>query len=361
MIPVYGAAGLQTQTYDCLYRLDGVPNYERNLRHLCHMIDVVAHSAIEYPIKLLALAEGAIQGFPDELNDWDPVAYARAGAIDLSGPVLAPLREKAVRWGIYLIGQAKTRMPEFPDRFFNTMFLVSPEGEIIHRHHKNVVFTIEHSTTPHDVYDEWVAMFGEGLDAFFPVARTPIGNIGASICMEGNFPEISRGLALNGAEIIYRPSSMENKVTQGAWEIQNRARALDNTCYVIAPNTGRHYIDEERAQGFFCGGKSMIVDYRGMVLHQNDTQEDCFVAAPIHIEALRYHRQTARNFNWIPHIKSEIFRLIYDRTVWPANLGQRHQGMRAEAANQVLNDTLRKLNEEGVFQPTSLPMPASPR
>ena len=105
----------------------------------------------------------------------------------------------------------------------------------------------------------------------------------------------------------------------------------------------------------------MIVDYRGSILHQNDSQEDCFVAAPIHIESLRYHRQTARNFNWIPHIKSEIFRLIYERAVWPVNLGQRCKGMQAEMANQVLNDTLRKLNEDGVFQPTELPMPSLAR
>ena len=134
-------------------------------------------------------------------------------------------------------------MAEFPDRFFNTGFIIDPSGAVVHLHRKNVVFTIEHTTTPHDVWDQWVAMFGDGLDAFFRVARTPIGNIGCLICMEGNYPELARGLMMNGAEIVYRPSSIENKISTGVWQIQNQARALDNNCYVVAPNTGYHTVD----------------------------------------------------------------------------------------------------------------------
>lgn len=360
MIPIYTAIGLQTRTFDCMYSLSDTPNYKRNLDHIVNMIDVAVLSSIENPVMLLALAEGAIQGFPDELRDWDAAAYAARGAIDIPGPVTDVLAERAMKWGIYIIAQAKARMPEFSDRFFNTMFIVDPSGNVIHQHRKNIIFTIEHSTTPHDVYDQWVEMFGEGLDAFFPVARTPIGNIGACICMEGNLPETARGVAMNGAEIIYRPSSMENKTTQGAWEIQNRARALDNACYVIAPNTGRHYIDDQQRQGFFCGGKSMIVDYRGSLMHVNDSHDDCFVSAPLNIEALRYHRSNAKNFNWIPHIRSELFRMIFDKSVWPANLSLKIKHMRREAAEEVMTQTVRKLEERGVFTRSALEPQPSP-
>lgn len=234
---IYNAIGLQTDTVDCKFRVGDAPDYEPNLRHLDHMIDMAVLHSLEYRPRLLVLCEGAIQGFPDEYHDWESAAYAASGAIDIPGPVTDRLAEKAVQWDLYLIGQAKARMPEFPDRFFNTAFIIDPAGEVIHLHRKNVVFTIEHTTTPHDVWDQWVAMFGDGLDAFFPVARTPIGNIGCLICMEGNFPELARGLMMNGAEIVYRPSSIENKISTGVWQIQNQARALDNNCYVIAPNT----------------------------------------------------------------------------------------------------------------------------
>ena len=43
----------------------------------------------------------------------------------------------------------------------------------------------------------------------FPVVDTEIGRIGTIVCMEGSYPETARGLAMNGAEIMYRPSYPE--------------------------------------------------------------------------------------------------------------------------------------------------------
>ncbi len=350
MEDIYNAIGLQTITYDCKYNIGDKPNYQKNLDHICRMIDTAILHSLEYPPKLVALCEGAIQGFPDEIHDWDPVEYARNGAISIPGPETDRLSEKAVQWKTFIIGQAKAKMAEFPDRFFNTMFIIDPNGKIIHQHRKNVVFPLEHSTTPHDVYDEWVKMFGEGLDAFFPVARTDIGNIGACICMDGNFPETARGLVMNGAEVIYRPSSAEYKVSLGIWEVQNRARAIDNNCYVIAPNTGYHYIDDNNTRGFFTGGRSMIVDYRGQVLMINYETGDAFVTAPINIRALRQHRAISKHLNWIPFIKSEIYKKIYEKPVWPKNLFIRKQPKRREAVEEILCQTIEKLKKAGIFE-----------
>lgn len=350
MVETYCAIGLQTNTYDCKQDIRDKPNYQRNLDHVCHMIDAAAYACLEHPPRLIALCEGAIQGFPDEIRDWEAADYARSGAVDIPGPETDRLAAKAVQWKAYVIGQMKSRMPEFPDRYFNTMFVIDPDGKIILQHRKNVVFTIEHSTTPHDVYDQWVQMFGTGLDAFLPVARTPIGNIGGNICMEGNFPELARGVALNGGEILYRPSSMENKISLGIWEVQNRARAVDNACYVIAPNTGYHYMKDDQTPGFFTGGQSMIVDYRGQVLQINQSTGDCFVSAPIHIDALREHRQKSKNYNWIPHMKNEIFRLVYQKEIWPKNLARKEAPKRRAAMEEVLYQTTRKLQEDGVFE-----------
>ena len=348
---IYNAIGLQTDTVDCKFRVGDAPDYERNLRHLDHMIDMAVLHSMEYRPRLLALCEGAIQGFPDEFHDWESADYARSGAIDIPGPVTDRLAEKAVKWGLYLIGQAKARMAEFPDRFFNTAFIIDPSGEIVHVHRKNVVFTIEHTTTPHDVWDQWVAMFGDGLDAFFPVAKTPIGNIGCLICMEGNYPELARGLMMNGAEIVYRPSSIENKISTGVWQIQNQARALDNNCYVIAPNTGYHTVDAAGTRGFVTGGHPMIVDYRGQIAHEIRTQGDAFVAAPINIEGLRQHRANARQNNWAPHMKTELYRLVYDKAVWPKNLAAHRPPQRREATDEIYFQTIRRLQEAGVQVP----------
>ena len=69
--------------------------------------------------------------------------------------------------------QCKARWPEvMPDRFFNTLFVISPQGEVVHRAAKNHLWCRERSCTPHDVYDRWVELFGDGIEAFYPVLRT---------------------------------------------------------------------------------------------------------------------------------------------------------------------------------------------
>jgi predicted amidohydrolase len=349
MIDIYNAIGVQVNTFDCKYDIKAKPDYKRNLDRICNMINSAVLHSLEYPPKLIALCEGAIQGFPDEFHDWEHVEYARSGAIEIPGPETDRLSEMAVKWDAFIIGQAKARKKEFPDRFFNVMFIIDPAGKVIHQHFKNVVFTVEHSTTPHDVYDQWVEMFGDGLDAFFPVAKTAIGNIGACICMEGNFPETARGLAMNGAEIIYRPSSAEYKVSLGVWEVQNRARAVDNTCYVLAPNTGHHYIDDDETRGMFPGGRSMIVDYRGQVMNINYETQDAFVTAPFNMHALRTHRTKSMHLNWLPQIKSEIFRMIYDKEMWPKNMAIDKAPERREAIQEVYRQTIDKLVKDGTF------------
>jgi len=349
MRDIYNAVALQMSFYDCMYNITDKPNYKRNLDHICAMIDRGIIHSLEYKPRLIALPEGAIQGFPDEYHNWDHIAYARRGAIHIPGAETDRLSEKASQYKVFIIGQAKEKMEEFPDRYFNTMFIIDPNGKIVHKHRKNVVFVPEGSVTPHDVYDEWVKMFGDGLEAFFPVAKTEIGNIGACICMEGNFPETARGLAVNGAEIIYRPSSIENKVSLGIWEVQNRARAIDNNCYVIAPQCGHHYISDDKLEGYWCGGRSMIVDYRGQVMNITYETGDSFVTAPFDIYALRKHRLESTHLNWLPHLKSEIYQKIYEKAIYPKNLAIKNALRRREERAEVYFKTIKKLQDEGIF------------
>jgi predicted amidohydrolase len=61
--------------------------------------------------------------------------------------------------------------------------------------------------------------------------------------MEASYPEAGRALAVNSAEIIYRPAYPESWVGPGSdmWTVQNRAHAIRNTCYCIAPNLGAYH------------------------------------------------------------------------------------------------------------------------
>ncbi len=235
MIDPYQAVALQTTVRHVTSRAE----VEKNLNHIGNMIDLVMHiCSLELPVRLIALGEGAVQGFADEILNLSPAEYAETMAAQIPGPETDFFGDKAKQHGCYIIATLKDTIPEFPDRFFNTVFIVDPNGDVIYKHRKNIVLFVEHSTTPHDVYDEWVAMHGDSLETFFPVARTEIGNIAGTVGVEGAFPESYRAFALNGAEILYRASLPEPWVSREIFEVQNRARAMDNTAYMIGPNTG---------------------------------------------------------------------------------------------------------------------------
>src|SRR3989442_6156449 len=91
----------------------------------------------------------------------------------------------------------------------------------------------------------WVGRYGRNLDAFWPVVDTEIGRLGIMMANEGSYPENARALALNGAEVVYRASYPHPATGNELFEIQSRARALDNNMYVVAPNMGTYYLFPE--------------------------------------------------------------------------------------------------------------------
>ncbi len=317
-IEQYMALALQPVMVGAKTRAD----FTRNLDHITELAFAARNvTEIELPVRLYSIPEGALQGFTDEIFDWDHVRYVEQLAIDIPGKETVYLGQLARALNAYIIAQAKATHPEFPERFFNCAFIIDPQGEVVHRHHKLQVFAREHSTVPHDVWDKWTELYGTGLDAFFPVADTDIGRIGCLICMEGSYPETARGLAMNGAEIINRPSYPEPYVGNGLWEIQNRARALDNTAYMVCPNPASY---APSAESHFpldmFGGKSMIVDYQGRVIAQHDSGGAAsYAGAIIDIEALRQYRSRSMWGNWLRDLRTEQFRLIYDRPLVEKN------------------------------------------
>ena len=237
----YMAVGLSTVVHGIGSRQD----IERNLQ----IVEDGIHAAvsiigINMPVRLIALAEGALTGFTDEIFDIPHVTAARDLFIDI------PARDRPARLARPAIrhvhrSQCKARWPEVIDkRFFNTLFVISRQGEIVHKAAKNHLWCRERSCVPHDVYDRSVELFGDGIDAFYPVLRTgDIGNIGTICCSDGEYPEAVRALAFNGAEVVYRPSEAV-PMTQmgmepgGTWLLQNRAHAHFNNVYMVCPNVG---------------------------------------------------------------------------------------------------------------------------
>ena len=87
--------------------------------------------------------------------------------------------------------------------------------------------------------------------------RTSVGNLGLLICYDMRFPEISRILTVNGANILASPSAwVAGFMKQEHWEIMVKARAIENGVYVIAPN---------QVGNIYCG-HSMVIDPFGSTL-----------------------------------------------------------------------------------------------
>jgi hypothetical protein len=89
----------------------------------------------------------------------------------------------------------------------------------------------------------------------------------------------------------------------------------------------------------------MIVGYKGDLLARSTVQDDAYVAAEVNIEALRHYRQTARFQNWMPYLRTEIYRKIYETPVWPKNLPP----MDDAGTEKVFNEAVARLTARGTF------------
>lgn len=340
MIPQFNAIGLQCRQF-C--------DVKQNMRHLGNCIDMAhALASQELPVKLICLPESAIQGFP-----LDEPPYTT-----IPGPETDFFAAKAKALKAYIIGELLfVRLKGIPqDRVFNCLFIVSPEGKVIYWRAKTQLERIEAqwTTVPHDVWDDWVKTYGDDLNSFYPVVDTEIGKIGCAVCMERGYPEVTRGLAMNGAEIIYMSTYHEPFVGNGVYEAVTRARAFENTVYVVSPNSGAYQFPNFDAPFDICGGVNLIVDYKGMVIGRHQTTDDSFVGATIDIEALRQYRANNLGIgNFLKDLRTEQYRIIYEDPIYPKNT--RLKGKVPSATqlyskeNEILNANIRKLQKKGVY------------
>jgi predicted amidohydrolase len=348
VIDPYVAVGLVPTIWGARKRED----IQKNIDHASHLIKAASWlGGLDLPVRLVALPEGGLQGFTDEVMDMDHAEYAREIAIDIPGPETDALGRIAREWGVFLIATAKARHEEFPDRFFNCGFVLDPDGQVVLRHHKVVpLLPVEHTVTPHNVWDRWIELYGANLDAFYPVADTEIGRIGIMMANEASYPENARGLAMNGAEILYRGPFPHR--SSDAFTVQNRARALDNNCYVLGMNLGPYFLTPDSDVGIDCGGgQSTICDYLGRVIGElSYSGTSSWVHGTIDIEAQRHFRTRAKWGSWMKDLTTEQYRLIYERELYPRNLYLDSAPLKHEEYQRdVIEAQSRKLVDEGIY------------
>lgn len=124
------------------------------------------------------------------------------------------------------------------------------------------------------------------------VVDTPVGKVGLTVCYDLRFPELYQQLSSRGAQ-LFTVSSAFTAVTGFAhWDILLRARAIENLCYVLAPNQGGQH--ENGRQTY---GHSMVVEPWGKVIVQKEEGAG-LVTADIDLQHLQ---QLRRHFPCVDH------------------------------------------------------------
>ena len=113
-----------------------------------------------------------------------------------------------------------------------TSFIISDSGDVILRYRRLISMF---APTPHDVLDAYLDHYGD--DALFPVADTPLGKLACVASEEILYPEITRALALQGAELICHSSSEIGGPRATPKNIAKQARAYENMLYVVSANS----------------------------------------------------------------------------------------------------------------------------
>ena len=260
-----------------------------------------AKSWVGADLALVVLPEYFLTGFPvtESIPQWIDKA-----ALAIDGEEYAALGAIARDNQVHLAGNAYELDPKFPGIFFQCSFLIDPAGNVILRYRRLISTLVP---TPYDVWDRYLDVYG--LDAVFPVARTPLGNFSAIASEEILYPEIARCHAMRGAEIFLHSSSEAYTTTLAPKKIGRMARALENLAWVVSANTaGIANIDI--AEGSADGG-SEIIDHMGAVVISAGQGETMTANARIDLDELREYRRRAGINNLLARQPPALFAQSY--------------------------------------------------
>ncbi|UCE09690.1 MAG: carbon-nitrogen family hydrolase [Candidatus Thorarchaeota archaeon] len=155
----------------------------------------------------------------------------------------------------YVIGTGIERQES---KFLNTLVVASPDGTFVGTYSKI-----------HPFKEERDVFVGGKKIAMFEIGGM---NVGVEICYDVRFPEVSRALALAGAELILVPAAFPDP-RSAHWDTLVAARAIENQLYVAATNRVGPSFEEKT---YF--GHSQVVDPWGVRLTRVNSEVDVFTS-----------------------------------------------------------------------------------
>jgi deaminated glutathione amidase len=173
------------------------------------------------------------------------------------GPIQDALAACARELSLWIVGGTVPLLTPDPARVAAAALLFDPSGGVAARYDKVHLFDVE--VPGGERYRESASIAPGPGPA--PVVETGAGRLGLSVCYDLRFPELYRGLAADGAEVLAVPSAFTAKTGAAHWEVLLRARAVENQCYVVAAGQWGEHPGGRRTHG-----DSMVVGPWGEVL-----------------------------------------------------------------------------------------------
>ncbi|NOT83217.1 MAG: carbon-nitrogen hydrolase family protein [Methylococcaceae bacterium] len=200
--------------------------------------------------------------------------------MDGEGPIQNFLSETAKKYAVWIIAGTIPLVAEADNKIRAACMVYNDQGACVARYDKVHLFDVNVPDTD-EVYRESDTIEAGNQPL---VIDTPFGKLGIAICYDLRFPEMIRNMQVQGLQILIVPSAFTAQTGAAHWEVLLRARAIENLCYVIAPNQGGFHLN-----GRQTFGHSMIIDPWGVILACQKTGGG-FVSADIDLEKLEKMR-----------------------------------------------------------------------
>lgn len=184
-------------------------------------------------------------------------------------PSFHALSSMAKEANVYLVGGSIPEYEEKTKKIFNTSLTFGPSGELLATHRKVHLFDI-------DIPGKIKFKESDVLDPGNKVTLIDLpeyGKIAIAICYDIRFPELATIAARKGAFLLLYPVAFN--LTTGAlhWELQARARAVDNQVYVGVCSPAR-----DMNADYHAWGHTMVVDPNAEIKGELDEKEGIVVA-----------------------------------------------------------------------------------
>ncbi|WP_080801166.1 nitrilase-related carbon-nitrogen hydrolase [Arabiibacter massiliensis] len=202
-----------------------------------------------------------------QLNVVGPRVPELAEPID--GPTVTALQAAAREAGCYVVaGLALTY--ELAGVAFNSAVVIDREGRLIGTYDKQHLWALERF------------YFRSGNDTL--VFDTDFGRVGVLICYDLGFPEVSRMLALQGADILVCPSAWCAE-DMDIWDVNAPARALENTVFLAAVN--RYGVEDD----LVMPGHTKVCNPRGHVIAELEEEAEGVLHVELDLDDVTALRQ----------------------------------------------------------------------